>query len=735
MSFRALVPRACALALVSLFGLAATAAAQGVSVSGRLYHSVSSKPIAGATVAIEGTALETKSGPDGSYSIPNVPAGPHHLLVTAKGFVPARSELNVAQAALTLDVAVDPELHYSEVVSVGPDARNQFDSYQPTTVLAGQDLAKQLEGTLGATIATQPGVAERSFGPGPSRPVIRGLDGDRVLILDDGQRVGDLSSQSGDHGVVVNPTGASKIEVVRGPATLLYGSNAIGGLVNVISDTIPTTRINGVRGGITADLGTAASDVGAAGDVLYGNNTWAVHASGSGRRSGDVDTPEGKIENSQSRGGFGAVGVAWTGEHSYFGGSYGYDNTKYGLPFVEEGQIQLTPRRQMFGLRTGADNLHGAFSSFRVLFGYRQYKHDELEGEEIGTQFENNTTDLNVQAKHRQWGRLTGTIGGSFLARAFTATGAEALSPPVDENAFALFLYEELTWPHVTVQFGGRVNRAGFTPEGGLPDRAFTDGSGSVGILFRPAPANDKLTFAFNVARAARNPALEELYFFGIHPGNFAFEIGNPELGSEVALGLDASARWRHRRFSGEVAYFYNRINDYIFRDPLSEGEFAERFPDVDPEGLPIVEAIAADSLFQGVEAHADVDLSGGFVAELGFDFVRAELRETNEPLPRIPPTRFIGGLRYQKNAFQAGGEIVAASKQDRVFGEETPTDGYNLLKVFASYSFGGGGAVSTITARLDNATNELYRNHLSFVKDYVPEMGRNFKVVYSVRF
>ena len=202
--------RSVALALVAIFAFAAAAAAQGVSVSGRLYHSVSSKSIAGATVAVEGTTLETKSGPDGTYSIPNVPAGPHHLLVIAKGFMPARSELNVAQTPLNIDVAVDPELHYSEVVSVGPDARNQFDSYQPTTVLAGQDLAKQLEATIGATLATQPGVAERSFGPGPSRPVIRGLDGDRVLILEDGQRVGDLSSQSGDHGVVVNPTGASR---------------------------------------------------------------------------------------------------------------------------------------------------------------------------------------------------------------------------------------------------------------------------------------------------------------------------------------------------------------------------------------------------------------------------------------------------------------------------------------------------------------------------------------------
>lgn len=124
----------------------------------------------------------------------------------------------------------------------------------------------------------------------------------------------------------------------------------------------------------------------------------------------------------------------------------------------------------------------------------------------------------------------------------------------------------------------------------------------------------------------------------------------------------------------------------------------------------------------------------GGLIAELGFDLVRAELRDTGEPLPRIPPTRFIGGLRYQRNAFQAGGQLVAAAKQDRVFGEETPTDGYNLLRLFASYSFGGS-AVNTITARLDNATNELYRNHLSFVKDFVPEMGRNFKVLYSVRF
>jgi len=731
----------CALGLTLAVVLAAPAAAQGTTVSGRLYHSVSLKPVAGATVVIEGTRLEATSSADGAYTIPDVPPGSYHVLVVATGFMPARAELRVIGAPVTVDVAVDPELHYSEVVSVSPDARSQFESYQPTSVLAGQDLSKQLQATIGATLSMQPGVAERSFGPGPSRPVIRGLDGDRVLILEDGQRTGDLSSQSGDHGVTVNPAGASRIEVVRGPATLLYGANAIGGLVNVISDAIPAQRVSGTRGGATLDLGTAASEGGGAADVLWGNNQWALHASGSGRRSGDVDTPEGTIANTQSRAGTGSIGAAWTGEHGYFGGSYGYEDTKYGLPFVEEGQIQLTPRRHMVGVRTGASNLSGPFESVRVLFGYRRYRHEELEGTEVGTSFKNDTADVNLQARHRQAGRLTGTIGAAVLGRDFSAIGAEALSPPVDERSFAVFAYEELTWPHITLQVGGRVNHASFSPEGGLRDRDFTDGSGSVGLLIRPAAANDRLTFAFSLAHASRNPALEELYFFGPHPGNFAFEIGNPNLDSERALGFDASIRWRHRRISGELTYFRNSIDDYIFRNPISEEEFDERFgheEEEEEEGhgeFPFIEFVAADSLLQGVEAHADIELGAGLVAELGFDLVRGELRDSNQPLTRIPPTRFRGGLRYQTGAFQAGGELIAVAKQDRVFGEETATDGYELLDLFAAYSFGSDRAVNTITARLQNATDELYRNHLSLIKDFVPEMGRNFKLLYSVRF
>ena len=242
--------RVCAALAVALTLSLQVAAQGGVAFSGRLLNSLSGAPIAGATVIIEELRREVKSGADGTFTFENLPPGAYHVSVRAQGYSSRRTEVSVAAAIKPLDVQVDPELHFEEVVSVSPDARSQFESFQPTSVLAGQELSKQLEMSLGATLENQPGVAVRSFGPAPSRPVVRGLDGDRVLILQDGQRLGDLSTQSGDHGVAINPASAQKIEVVRGPATLLYGSNAIGGLVNVITDEIPTQPLAPVSGGV-----------------------------------------------------------------------------------------------------------------------------------------------------------------------------------------------------------------------------------------------------------------------------------------------------------------------------------------------------------------------------------------------------------------------------------------------------------------------------------------------------
>src|SRR5690606_22269462 len=260
---------------------------------------------------------------------------------------------------------------------------------------------------------------------------------DRVVVLEDGQRMGDVSSQSGDHGVPINPAAAQKIEVVRGPATLLYGANAIGGLVNVITDQVPTEPIAGSTGNFTFDLGSNGGQAGGAGDVHVGNGQFAFHFGGSGQRMGSYSTPEGEVDNTDSRMATASIGGAWTGEHSYVGASYGYNDSKYGIPLVEDGQVRLTPRRRAFNVRTGGSALPGFVQSYRATLGVRRYEHEELHGAEVGTRFDNDTLEGEVMLSHRKTAGLLGSVGGWLLNRQFVATGEEALSPPVDQNSVA----------------------------------------------------------------------------------------------------------------------------------------------------------------------------------------------------------------------------------------------------------------------------------------------------------
>jgi iron complex outermembrane receptor protein len=720
--------------LIVIVGVTPQAAAQQTgTLSGTLTNSLSGDVVANALVVLEGTSFtrQVRSNADGKFSLTDVPPGSYHLIVRADGYLPLRSEVNIATGEQTSDFRINPELHFSEVTSVSPEGRSQFESFQATNVLGGQELTKEIQGTLGATIENQPGIALRSFGPGSARPVVRGLDGDRVLIVEDGLRMGDLSSQSGDHGVNVNPASASRIEVVRGPATLLFGANAIGGLVNVVTNEIPNAPVKTPIGSMTLDAGTGAKEGGAAGDVTVGNGSVALHLSGSGRRAGDFRSPDGDIPNSFNRAGVAQVGVGYTSDNGYFGGSFAYDRTHYGIPLVEEGETNLNPRRKIFNLRGEARNLSGIFDSFRASFGVRRYNHDELDGDVVATSFTNNTTELELLAHHRAAARMKGSIGGTVLTRSFSTEGEEVLGPSVDQRGFAGYLYEEIAASsHAQVQFGGRVEYARFNPAEVEPERTFTNFSGSVGLLLLP---NDATTVSFSLARASRNPALEELYFHGPHPGNNAFENGNVDLVSEYATGFEASARWRGLGASGEVTYFVNRIDNFIFRELTGAIE----------DDLLETNFVQGDARLQGIESHVDVRVAPVVWVEGGLDYVRGNLTELDKPLPRMPPLRGRAGLRYQKNALQVGGDAVFTAKQDRIYTldtpegpvGETPTDGYNLLKLFASYSFVSGKATSTITARLDNATDTLYRNHLNFLKDLAPEMGRNFRVVYNVKF
>ena len=719
-------------------------ASQGASLSGKVTRD-NGDVMAGAAVIIEELRREARTDTKGDYRFDNVPPGVYHVNVRAEGYTTRNREITVTPQGATLDLVVELDLHFEEVVSVSPMARPLFESYQPTSVLAGQELQKEIDSTLAATLKAEPGIAMRALGAGPARPVIRGLDGDRVAILQDGQRTGDLSSQSGDHGVTINPASAKRVEVVRGPATLLYGSNAIGGLVNVLTDQIPMRPVTGSTGTVSLELGSNAREAAGAAEVQLGNGRLALTIGGNGRRTGNYRTPSADIDNSRLRQAGFNVGVARTTDTSYAGASYVLDATKYGIPFVEAGQTRLTPERHALTLRAGSNDRTGFITSYRATLGVKRYNHDELDGEEVATHFDNDTEEGEALITHRPFGRLKGTVGGSFLTRRFNIEGEEALAPRTKQRAAALFVYEEIGWPHVTVQFGARGDHTRFRPEGGLPSRSFAEFSGSAGLLVRPAAARDNFVLALNVARAARNPALEELYYFGPHPGNVAFEIGNPDLQSEHGLGIDLSLRARGRRLNGEVTFFRNRISDFIFRRPIDDEtlrartrEFNARFGtsgEIDPEDFPVIEYVSADSVIQGIEAHADVEPLSGLLAEITYDFVRGAVSATDDPLPRMPPFRVIGGIRYQKNAFQIGGNVTHAGAQRRVFDIEEPTPGYTLLKIFGSYSFVAAGVTNTITGRVDNATDALYFNHLNYLKSVLPEMGRNIKLIYSVTF
>jgi iron complex outermembrane receptor protein len=691
--------------------------------------------IPGAVVSLVGTGLEAVTDGEGVARFEEVAAGTYEAVVRLPGFLSNRSDIQVTEGApVRVSVSLSEALHFSESVTVTPTGRDTFESYQPATVLGGEDLQQRLGSTLGATLSSEPGVNVRSFGSGNQRPVIRGLDNDRVLILENGSRTGDLSSQSADHGVNLDPATAGSIEVVRGPATLLYGSSAIGGVVNLVSDEIPTKPVNDVHGSVTAQGATADENGGISGDVSLGNGRFAVRFNGSAQRTSDYETPDPDLEtvpNTFSRSKSGGGAFSFTGPEGYAGASYQYVTSRYGVPFVEEGETTLNPRRHRLDFRGERRAIDSFIDGIKFQGAYRDYAHDEIEGSgEIATSFENETWEGELFLHHRPAGRLQGTWGLWLLDRDYSSAGEEALAPPTSQRSLAGFLYEELEFRHVSLQFGGRLDHTTFDPDGAavdrpdLPARDFTEFSGSVGVLGYLREAHD-LTLAVNFARAARNPSLEELYNLGPHAGNFAFEIGDPDLPTEVGYGFDVSLRYRGSRLVAEGTGFLNRIDQFIF--PFQTGEVED--------DLPVIHFISADSELRGLEAHVDVGLTPNLWLILGGDTVRGEVRDGGGPLPRIPPYRLWGGLRYETNGFHLEGEVKNVGEQTRVYGAETPTDGYTTVNLHGSYQLITGSTVHTFTVRLDNATDELYRNHLSYIKDLTPEMGRSLKVVYGLRF
>jgi iron complex outermembrane receptor protein len=689
-------------------------------------------PLPGATCVLVGLARETTADAEGVCRFENVPAGHYDVRVQLSGHSARRVGIDVTEGGAKADVELPEAVHFSESVTVSTRAVDTFEAYQPTAVLGGEDLQNRLAANLGDTLVAQPGVNVRAFGPGPSRPVVRGLDGDRVLVVENGARTGDLSSQSGDHGVTLDPASATQIEVVRGPATLLYGGNALGGVVNLVSDEIPTKPVDGTHGAFTLQGATGNTLAGAAGGLSFGNKSWALRLGGAGNRTGDIHTPRGDVPNSQSDLKSGSAALSRTSDNGFFGASYGYTDTSYGVPFVEEGETTLNPRRHRFDVRGERRQMGGFIDGVKFVAGYRNYKHDEIEGDgTVATSFRNEFTEGQLSLNHSSKRRLHGTLGLWATHRDYSTAGVEVLAPPVKQNALAGFLYEELTYHHLGVQFGARIERNSFDADTAAPraqgvparrDRSFTELSVSLGLL---GFLNDDVTVALNLARAARNPSLEELYNFGPHAGNFAFEVGDTELQSERGLGADLSLRWRKTRFSGELTAFGNWIDNFIFPQQTGKKE----------GGFPVVEFEARDAQLVGLEGHMDLGLTGSLFLELGGDGVHGKARDNDDPLPRMPPWRGWAALRLETGGFHLEVEVRGARRQGRIHGFETTTGRYGLLNLHASYKLVRGSSVHTFTLRADNVTDQLWRNHLNFIKHLTPEMGRSLKAAYTLRF
>jgi iron complex outermembrane receptor protein len=610
------------------------------------------------------------------------------------------------------------------------------------------ELVKNMAGTVGEILEAEPGIAKRSYGPGPSRPIIRGFDGDRVLIMQDGMRTADLSSQSGDHGVTIDPAGLDRIEVVKGPATLLYGSNAIGGVVNAVTphESFPRSKPEGVQGRVTADGGTANDQGGINGNVQFGQGNWGVWGGGGAVRTGDYDSPEGTVSNSATRLGNGQGGVGYYGDKAYASAGYLIEDSRYGIPFAGDFEdpgagldIRLNTTRKATRADVGVRNLDSSFAgAFRVTFNYVDYNHEELEviggEEEVGTTFDNNTLSIRAEGEQRRTDRLAGKYGVEALFRDYKTVGAEALAPPTDQNALAAFVYEEVTLtPSARLQFGGRVENNDYQPgerpeaavEEGAPevkDRSFTGFSGSVGIHLDVA---SDTAFVANLTRSYRSPALEELYNFGPHLGNFAFEVGNPDLEREAALGVDVSLRNKSSLADAEISFYYYGIDNFVF----------PAFTDEIEDGLRVAPYLQGDSRFIGVDGKALFGIGRHVWLDLSAGYVDAQLTADDQPLPRIPPLHGRIGVEYTSGGFSVKPEAILAAKQDEIFVNETPTDGYTLLNVTGSYTLAQGHVAHVFSVQGYNLTDELYRNHTSFIKDLAPEMGRGVKVGYSLRF
>ncbi len=737
------------------------AAQEGGSVGGTV-RAEDGTPVAGAAVRLLELRRGTRSDSEGAFRFEAVPAGRYLLEASREGRGHGVGEVTVsAGVAATADVVLLSEAHAEEiVVTASPILSSQLELAQPTTVLDGEELAAAVQPSLGETLEQEAGISSTYFGPGASRPVIRGLAGDRVRTLEDGVGSLDVSALSPDHAVSLEPLQAERIEVVRGPATLLYGSSAIGGVVNVLDGRIPDfPSSERVSGSVTLVGGSASDERTGSLDLEGGGRAWGWSLGALRRETDDYEIPgraevegleeeeEGEHEevfgvlpNSDIETTSGRLGAShFFGDAGFLGVSVSGLDSDYGIPGghaheegeaggegeggeEKEGGVRIDMEQRRADVRGEVTRPFGVFRGFRARVGVADYEHAEIEPSgEIGTQFFNDAWEGRfelVQKRRRAW---NGSFGLQLGQRDLEAVGEEAFIPPTETGNVALFTFQEIGRGNVNYQFGARVERQDVdTPSRELVDRSFDGVSASFGLVFSPG---ERWSWGGNLSRAVKAPSAEELFSNGPHAATQTFEIGDPGLDEETSLGLDLFVRRGGERVSGELHVYRTEFEDFTF----------PAFTGAEEEGFAVVLYSQADAEFTGAELETTIELfereTGHVDLRLMGDVVRGELSGGGN-LPRIPPRRLGVGLDYHGAHWTAGAEVREVAEQDRLAENETPTEGYTMVNAELGYRLFLGEQVLDLLLRGRNLTDEEARNHVSFLKDLVPLPGRDLSLV-----
>ncbi len=655
-------------------------------------------------------------------------------------------------------------------VIITADPLGEFDSHlsQPVQVLTREELETRSVGNIGETIANELGVSASDFGPGVGRPIIRGLAGSRISVLENGISTMDVANISVDHAVPVEPIFARQLEIFRGPATLLFGSGASGGVVNLVNDRILRYVPESLEADLSLRYETVSDGITGAGSMNAGAGNVAVHVDGMVRDTHDYAIPgfaeldpdepgQGTLENSSVQTRSLAGGLSYVGESGFIGFAVSRLTSDYGVPGEhhhdegegdeeatddeeEEGGVRIDMQQTRYDLQATLNEPVTGLRKVQVRWAYNDYEHDEVEASgEIGTALDNDEIEGRIEFVHAAVGSWDGALGIHYRHKDFAAIGEESFVLPSELESIAVFVLEKSDFGRWHVDLGGRYEHQEVQTNTGL-QAAHDLLSLSVGVNRDYARGYQ---FGLAITHAQRAPSIEELYSNGQHLATTTFEVGDPGLHKEKSTNIDIYWRKIAGRLTFTANLFYNQIDDFIFlqeqdrnndgvADRVHEdfdGEPANILPAEDDEELLLVSHTQDNADFYGFEIEGGIrvleDDRTTLDARLWADYVQGQ-RSGNVDLPRITPWRFGAGLKYARGPWFASADYIRVNEQNNIAPLESSTAGYNMLSIDAGYTFKLAQSNVTLFASADNLLDEEIRRHTSFVKEIAPLPGRS---------